>query len=204
MTDFLQQLNDSMADIVERVHSSLVQVHNGRGAGAGTIWHSEGLIVTNAHVVVGRHNLKVTLPNGDTYPANVLAYDEARDLAALAIEANDLPTIEPGDSRQLRPGQWVMSLGHPWGVTGALTSGIVIATGSELAEQPGAGREWIAASLHLRPGHSGGPMVDTSGRLVGINTMINGPDVGFAVPVHIVKAFLREKLGTQEREAALV
>jgi serine protease Do len=204
MTDFLQQLNDSMADIVERVHSSLVQVHNGRGAGAGTIWHPEGLIVTNAHVVIGRHDLKVTLPTGDTYPANVLAYDEARDLAGLAVEANDLPTIELGDSRQLRPGQWVMCLGHPWGVTGALTSGIVIGIGSDLPEQPGAGREWIAASLHLRPGHSGGPMVDTSGRLIGINTMINGPDVGFAVPVHVVKAFLREKIGTQEREAALV
>jgi serine protease Do len=204
MADFLQQLNDQMADLVERVRDSLVQVHNGRGAGAGTIWHPDGLIVTNAHVIVGRHDLNVTLRNGDTYPAKVIALDEARDLAALAIEANDLPTIEIGDSRQLRPGHWVMSLGHPWGVTGALTSGVIIGAGDNLPEQPHVGREWIAASLHLRPGHSGGPMVDTNGRLVGINTMINGPDVGFAVPVHVVKAFLREKIGAKERAAALV
>lgn len=203
MTNFLQQLNDEMSDIVDRVRGSLVHVHNGRGAGAGTIWHSDGLVITNAHVVAGRHNLKVTLPNGDTYGTQVIAYDEERDLAALAIEANDLPTIELGDSRQLRPGQWVMSLGHPWGVNGALTSGTVIALGKNLPEVPIAEREWIVAGLHLRPGHSGGPMVDTAGRLVGINTMINGPDVGFAVPVHVVKAFLRETIGTQERAAAL-
>ena len=203
MSSFLQQLNDNMAGVVERVHHSLVQIHNGHGAGAGTIWHPDGLIVTNAHVVAGRHELKVTLPNGDTYRAQVIAYDEGRDLAALAIEASDLPTIELGDSRQLHPGQWVMCLGHPWGVTGALTSGSIIAIGKNLPETPIAEREWIVAGLHLRPGHSGGPMVDSSGRLVGINTMINGPDVGFAVPVHVVKAFLREKIGTRERDAVV-
>lgn len=203
MSDFLQQLNDDMAAIVDRVRGSLVRVHNGQGAGAGTIWHPDGLVITNAHVIAGRHGLAVTLPNGESYAAKVLASDPERDLAALAIEASDLPTIDLGDSRQLRPGQWVMSLGHPWGVSGALTSGIVIATGRHLPEAPAAEREWIVAGLHLRPGHSGGPMVDSGGRLVGINTMINGPDVGFAIPVHLVKGFLRETIGTREREAEL-
>jgi serine protease Do len=202
MTDFLQQLNDDMADIVDRVRGSLVQVHNGPGAGAGTIWHPDGLIVTNAHVVAGHRELNVTLPNGETLPAKVIAQDSSRDLAALAVDATGLPTIELGDSRQLRPGQWVMALGHPWGVMGALTSGAVITTGTNLPEVPVPDREWIVAGLHLRPGHSGGPMVDTQGRLIGINTMINGPDVGFAVPVHVVKGFLKETIGSRDAAVA--
>jgi serine protease Do len=116
------------------------------------------------------------------------------DLAALSIEASGLPTIEPGDSRKLRPGEWVLALGHPWGVIGAATGGIVIGIGADLPEMPFAGREWLAVSLHMRPGHSGGPLIDTAGRLVGVNTMINGPDVGMAVPVHVIKKFLRRSL----------
>ncbi|MBZ0284472.1 MAG: S1C family serine protease [Anaerolineae bacterium] len=194
MSDLLQALNDSLADTIERVHHSLVQISNGRGAGAGTIWHSDGLIITNAHVVRGRNHLNVTLPDGRTLPAEVIAYDEARDLAALSIKVEDLPTIEIGDSRNLKAGQWVMAVGHPWGVQGAVTSGVVIGAGADLPEMQ-TGREWIALSLHMRPGHSGGPLVDSAGRLVGINTMITGPDVGFAIPVQTVKMFLKETIG---------
>lgn len=198
--NLLQQLNDTLADTVERVQSSLVQIVNGRGAGAGTIWHPDGLIVTNAHVVRGRHGLHVVLPDGQRLPAAVIAYDEPLDLAALSVEAAGLPTITLGDSRQVRPGQWVMAVGHPWGVIGAVTSGVVIGVGAQLPEvgQMQPGREWIALDLHMRPGHSGGPVVDSAGRLIGINTMITGPDVGFAIPVHVVKAFLKERLGTQK------
>jgi len=71
----------------------------------------------------------------------------------------------------------------------------VIGCGSELPEMPHAGREWVAVSAHLRPGHSGGPLLDARGRLVGINTMMAGPEVGLAVPVHVLKAFLRQAAG---------
>lgn len=198
MSDVLKALNDGLADTIDKVHASLVQISNGRGAGAGTIWHSDGLIITNAHVVRGHEHLKATLPDGRELPAEVIAYDEARDLAALAVKSDDLPTIEIGDSRTLKPGQWVMAVGHPWGVQGAVTSGVVIGVGAHLPEmqQMQPGREWIALSLHMRPGHSGGPLVDSSGRLVGINTMITGPDVGFAIPVQTVKDFLKETIGT--------
>jgi S1-C subfamily serine protease len=195
MNEVLQTLNNGLADVIDRVHQSLVHISNGRGAGAGTIWHSDGLVITNAHVIHGHHALNVTLPDGRTLPAQVIASNTELDLAALAVSANDLPTIEIGDSRTLKPGQWVMAVGHPWGIQGAVTSGVVIGAGANLPEmQPG--REWIALSLHMRPGHSGGPLVDSAGRLVGINTMITGPDVGFAIPVQVVKTFLKETIGS--------
>jgi serine protease Do len=209
MTSLLHQINEEIAAVVERARRGLVQVHHGTGNGAGTIWHPSGLIITNAHVVAGvdygqrigrvaRSALSVTLPDGRTLPAEVLALDADRDLAALSVMADDLPTIELGSSHPPRPGDWVLAVGHPWGVEGAVTGGIVIALGASAALQvQGAFQDWIAVSLHMRPGHSGGPLVDSEGRLVGINTMIAGPDVGFAVPLHAVKQFLKRDLAPQ-------
>jgi serine protease Do len=196
MSNLWQQLNGEMSTIVDNVRRSLVQITNGRGgAGAGTIWHADGLIITNHHVIAGRSSLKVTLPDGRALPARLLASDPDHDLAALSVGANNLPTITLGDSKQLQPGQWVLALGHPWGVLGAVTAGIVINIGLP-PEMPPSGGQFIQVDLPLRPGHSGGPLVDVQGRLVGINTMITGPSVGLAVPIHIVKIFLREALGS--------
>ncbi len=198
MNDMLRQWNEDMAHVVEQARRALVQIRNGRaGAGAGTIWHPDGLILTNAHVA-GRRGLQVTLPDGRSLPARVLAYDAQRDIAALAVEANELPVIELGDSRRLRPGQWLLAVGHPWGMAGAATAGVLAGSGRHLPEMPLSGRDWIAVSLHLRPGHSGGPLVDARGCLVGINTMMAGPDLGLAVPVHEVKAFLKKALGPRQ------
>ena len=158
----------------------------------------EGLILTNAHVV-GSPRIRVTLPDGRDLPAQVLADDTARDVAALKVDATDLPTISLGESRALQPGQIVLSMGHPWGGMGAVAAGTVIGVGAHLPELSNSGREWIVASLRLRPGHSGGPMFDSRGRLVGINTMITGPEVAAAVPVHEVKDFLQEALRSQQR-----
>lgn len=197
MVNVLQQLNDDLAEAVATVRRSLVQITNGRGgAGAGTVWHADGLIVTNAHVVTGHGHLNVTFENGETRPAQIIAIDEELDLAALAVDANDLPTVAVGDSRQLRAGQWVMSLGHPWGILNSVTGGVVISMGPTVGDmQSPSGRDWLAVSLHLRPGHSGGPLFDVEGQLVGVNTLMNGPEVGVAIPVHVVKAFLKDKLG---------
>lgn len=194
MSELLQQLNDSLAGIAETAHRSLVRVADGqRGNGAGVIVHSDGLVLTNAHVV-RRSPVKVILPDGRTVPARLLARDETYDLAALRMDEVDLPAIELGTSGQLRPGEWVLSVGHPWGIPGAATAGVVIGVGQDLPEMPGQVPELLAVSLHLRPGHSGGPMVDSKGRLIGINTMMAGPEVGLAVPVDTIKAFLREAL----------
>lgn len=184
-----------MGDVVDNARRSLVHVlSGGRGSGAGTIWHPDGLIITNAHVIRDQAP-RVSLPNGETLPAKILAHDSKLDVAALSVDATDLPTVELGDSRTLQPGQWVTALGHPWGVSGAATGGVVIGSGAGLPDMPEPDREWIAVSLHLRPGHSGGPLVDAQGRLIGINTMMVGLEVGLAVPVHVVKDFLRRELG---------
>ena len=198
MCSLLQQLNEELAGVVGRVRRSLVQVSDRRGgAGAGAIWHGDGLIVTNAHVVARGGPLDISLADGRQFPARLLALDVENDLAALAIQVSGLPTIEPGDSRSVQPGQWAMALGHPWGVRDAVTGGVVIGSGDDLIELQGmTGREWLAVSLHLRPGHSGGPLFDVAGRLIGVNTLMTGPDVGAAVPVDVVKRFLKRALGS--------
>lgn len=208
MSTLLQQINDDAASISDRVLDSLVQINNGqRGVGAGAVWQSNGLIITNAHVVLGRRgqvssSLSVTLRNGRDYPARVVAHDASRDLAALQIDASNLHAIEQGDSRHLQPGDLVFALGFPWGVKGGATSGVVIGSGSQLPELGDNTREWIAASLHLRPGHSGGPMVDSRGRVVGINTLMNGPEVGVAIPIHVAQKFVNEVAATQPQHTS--
>ena len=99
MSQLLRQLNNEMSAVVDDARRSLVQVRNGRsGAGAGTILHPDGLIITNAHVT-RRRSPEVTLWDGRKLPARLLAYDEDTDLAAIAVEAHDLPTIELGNGR---------------------------------------------------------------------------------------------------------
>ncbi len=203
MDSLLAQLNAELAGVVEKTRRSLVEVRSGsHGSGAGTVWHSNGLILTNAHVVADRGRrepLQVTLSDGRSLTANLLAVDLQRDLAALSVATNELPAIQLGDSQRLRAGQWVFALGNPWGLRGAVTAGIVIgdtAVGPRRASpsDPDAPGDWLAVSLHLRPGSSGGALVDESGRLVGINTMMTGPDVGVAVPVHVARQFLQEAI----------
>jgi len=198
MPTALSSLNTEMADIVESVRRSLVHIKSGnQGAGAGSIWHSDGLIVTNAHVVQDR-KLEVTLPDGRELPARVIAYDQNIDLAALSVNAEGLPTIDIGDSTLLEPGELVLAMGHPWGVAGAVSAGVVIGLEEHKGDWHSGDREWVVDNLPLRPGHSGGPMMDSRGRLIGINTMITGPEVAMAVPVHVVKRFLGDALDSEK------
>lgn len=193
----LQQLNQAMDQVVAAGRRSLVEVRTpGRGGGAGAIWHPDGLVLTNAHVATSPC-VQVVLADGSVRPGRVLARDATLDVAALVVDAARLSAVELGDSQRLRPGEWVLALGYPWGVPRAASAGVVIGAGRDLPELPVSDREWIAVSLPLRPGNSGGPLLDAQGRLVGINTMMVGPHVGMAVPVHLVKAFLRRELGSR-------
>jgi serine protease Do len=198
MSTIWQQINDAAAESVTKVRHSLVQILSDEGGiGAGTIWHSDGLVITNAHVASGRNEerkLRVMLQTGVSYPAQIIAIDAERDIAALAIDAHDLPTIAVGSSAELQAGQWLMASGHPWGILDALTAGVVIGTGEKLPEV-GDNKTWIALDMKMRPGHSGGPLFNESGEIVGINTMIRGPEVSFAVPVDEVKNFLKDRIG---------
>ena len=206
MTTLLPQLNSDLGALAELVRKSLVQVKAGRtGLGSGVVIADDGLVVTNAHVVSstkGRRpvkELRVVLPGGPVTVAKLLAKDDGLDVAVLKIEqlegnSPELHPIKLGDSRALRPGQWVMAVGHPWGVAGAAAAGIVIGTGPDLPEAPGNGRDWIAVDLALRPGHSGGPLVDHQGRLIGMSTMMAGLEVGMAVPAHVIGEFVASVL----------
>ena len=205
--DLLARFDADTHAVVARTLDALVRVRNGMGAGAGAVWHSDAdvahghsLILTNAHVV-GRHPPQVDLPDGRSFAATVVAADAGLDLAALRIDVAGLREIPLGDSRALRPGQWVLALGHPWGIAGGLTAGVVIGHGAALPEMPLSEREWIALSLRLRPGHSGGPVVDAAGRLVGLNAVMVGPEVGLAIPVHVAVAFLKRALHEQALSA---
>lgn len=196
-----EQLNERLGKLAAEARRSLVRITSGRGwqqgNGSGTVWHSDGLIVTNAHVVQ-RGALRVTLYDGRELAGKVIAADEQLDLAALSIEASGLPTVALGDSRRVRAGAWVTAIGFPYGIDGGLTSGVVIGSGANLPELPANGREWLALSLHLRPGHSGGMLLDAHGKLIGVNTMITSLEVGFAIPTHVVKRFLKARLGVTE------
>jgi S1-C subfamily serine protease len=194
MGNILQHINNAMTALVEGVRPGLVQISTGRGRGAGTIWHPNGLIVTNAHVLRDAP-LQITLVDGRTLPARVLATDAQADLAALAVAADGLPAIAHPAAWHLQPGHWVLALGHPWGLTGAVTAGMVIDVGAP-PELPRWRSALIQVGMHLRPGYSGGPLVDGHGCLVGINTMMAGPEVGLAIPLPAVATFLRRTLGT--------
>lgn len=197
MNSVLTQFSNGIATVGERVLAAVVQIRSGRaGAGTGVIWQGDGLIVTNAHVVsnqrVSQQALTVQLADGREFTPRVLALDPEADLAVLRIDAQALPTIELGSSQHLMPGELVFAFGFPWGVAGGATSGVVIGVGAQVGDMVSTRNEWVTASLHLRPGHSGGPMVDANGRLIGINTLMNGPDVGVAVPVDVAKRFVKE------------
>ena len=192
------ELKHNMAAIAEKARRGMVRIESrGHGAGAGTVWHSEGLILTNAHVAANK-NLLVRDNNGGRYPARVLASDRNLDLAALSISAIELPAIELGSSAAMRPGEIIFAMGFPWGIDGGLTAGVMIGLEAWWPVKRLPRREWLMASVHLRPGHSGGPMVDARGRLIGINTIMRGPDVGAAIPVETAARFLQASLAKRE------
>src|SRR5947209_3979896 len=117
-------LSAATAELAARLRASTVEVRSqGHGHGSGVIWRADGLIVTNHHVA--RHDqAEVVLSDGRTFQARVTARDPEHDLAALRVEATDLPAAPIGDSSTLRVGQLVLAMGHPLGITGALTVGI--------------------------------------------------------------------------------
>lgn len=169
------------SELAQLLQRSTVEIRSGRrGVGSGVIWSSDGAIVTNFHVV-GRASPNVRLSDGREFQAEIHRRHLGRDLALLRIEARDLPSATIGDSSRLRPGQIVVAAGNPLGVAGAITTGIIHATGE---------RQWIQADVRLAPGNSGGMLADARGHVIGINTMIYG-GLALAVPSNTAAAFAR-------------
>ncbi|CAA9589929.1 MAG: HtrA protease/chaperone protein [uncultured Thermomicrobiales bacterium] len=195
-------LAGELAALAERVRAGVVRITNGRGAGSGTIWHEDGLIVTNYHVVPGER-ARVTLTDGREFPGAVVSNLPERDLAVIRIEARGLPALPVGDSTALRVGEIVMAVGHPLGVPGAATLGIYSGTGPIEGQERGGRhfREAILADIELRPGNSGGPLVNARGETIGINAMVMGPRTALAVPsatvVRLIGGRARRILGVR-------
>jgi len=182
-------LSEELAAVAARLRRSTVLVRGrGRGAGSGVIWSSRGPIVTNAHVAQGPRS-SVGLSDGRSLEAVVTARDPYRDLAALAVDAQDLPAADAADSDGLRVGDLVLAVGNPLGMIGALATGIIHTTGAAGARNGPGGQRWIQADVRLAPGNSGGPLADARGRVIGINTMVAG-GLALAVPSNAVTEFL--------------
>jgi serine protease Do len=177
---------EGFGQIAERLRRSTVQISSGRrGQGSGIIVKSDGVIVTNAHVV-GDSNLEVRLWDGTSFPAHLDARNARRDLAVLRIPTANLPSVTLGNSEELRVGELVIAVGNPLGFMGAVTTGIVHAIG----RRPGLGpTKWVQADVQLAPGNSGGPLADARGNVVGVNTMV-AAGLGLAVPANAVARLL--------------
>ncbi|MBD2090341.1 trypsin-like peptidase domain-containing protein [Microcoleus sp. FACHB-1515] len=190
-TTLSNPINAAIAHLAENLRRSTVQVSTPNGEiGSGIIWRSNGLIITNAHVVSGASAI-VQLADGRSFAAQVTQPDDrpgrsrrrwGRDLAALQIEATDLPAAAIASSSNLRVGDLVFAVGHPHGQA-SVTMGIV----HTQSQQP-----WIQADIRLAPGNSGGPLPDAQGRVVGVNTMIV-QGLGFAIPSEAIETFLQNE-----------
>ena len=161
-----------------------------RGEGSGFILSADGYIMTNAHVVDGASQVTVKLTDRHEYTAKVVGSDRRSDVAVLKIDAKNLPTVRIGNPAKLRPGEWVIAIGSPFGFDNSVTAGIVSAKARSLPGEDGNYVPFIQTDVPVNPGNSGGPLFNLDGEVVGINSQIfsrTGGYMGlsFAIPIDI-------------------
>jgi serine protease Do len=176
---FADSLNLDLAEVAKDAREALVRVvSRGYGVGSGVIWDSSGVIVTNAHVVEDE-GVSVVTSAGDEMDARVVHRDAQADIAVLKVDAAGLSAAPVGEM--------VFALGYPWGISAAVTAGVVIGVGDQEEVYVGTkGRPWLTVNMRLRPGNSGGPVIDSRGRVVGISTVMAGSQIGLAVSSSVV------------------
>jgi len=208
--ELLDAYSRAVTSVVEKVGPAVVSVdvkwpgrarrwggapQEAEGAGSGLIVAPDGFVLTNAHVVEQASEITVNLTEGSTVPAQLVGHDAATDLAVLRAGASGLPAATLGNSDGLRVGQLVIAIGNPLGFQSTVSTGVISALGRSLRGQSGYLIEnVIQTDVALNPGNSGGPLVDSRGRVIGLNTAIirMAQGLSFAVPVNTAKWVMGE------------
>jgi S1-C subfamily serine protease len=194
-TALLEAYSRAVVRLVGQVGPSVVSVVVGRripgywgesvGAGSGVMVDSDGHILTNHHVVHGAERILVRAADGKAFPVKVVGSDPPTDTAVLQVEGEDLPFVGFGDSDALAVGQIVIAIGNPFGFQSTVSTGVLSAVGRAFRSQDGRLVENIIQhTAPMNPGNSGGPLVDTRGHIIGINTaiIVMAQGIGFAIP----------------------
>ncbi len=171
-----------------------------QGIGSGFIINNNGQILTNAHVVAGATKVTVTLKDGRTVDGKVKGIDRVTDVAVVEIAEKNLPSIQLGNSEQIKPGEWAIAIGNPLGLDNTVTAGIVSGTGRTGAEIGAADKRvnYIQTDAAINPGNSGGPLLNASGQVIGINTAIlrGARGLGFAIPINTAMRIANQLIAT--------
>ena len=161
-----------------------------RGTGSGFIISANGRLITNAHVVEGAQQVKVTLKDGQTFDGQVVGTDSITDVAVVKIDGENLPIATLGKTGNLTPGEWAIAIGNPLGLDNTVTVGIISALGRSSSEVgvPDKRVRFIQTDAAINPGNSGGPLLNAQGEVIGINTAIraDAQGLGFAIPIETV------------------
>jgi len=208
-TEALDAYSRVVVSVVDTVGPAVISITAGSrtpgghagGAGSGVIVTPDGYTLTNSHVVEGARRLEATLTDGRTTGAELIGDDPSSDLALVRLNDTGLPTATLGRSDTLRPGQLVVAIGNPFGFQSTVSAGVVSALGRSLRSRTGRLIDnIIQTDVALNPGNSGGPLVDSRGRVVGINTAIipMARGISFAIPIDTAKLVIPELL-TQGR-----
>lgn len=199
----LDAYSQAVIGVVKTVGPAVISVTtqreggSGGGMGSGFLITPDGFALTNSHVVHGRNKLKAITQEGDSLDATLVGEDPATDVALIRLAARDLPFAELGDSDTLQAGQLVIAMGNPLGFQSTVSTGVVSALGRSMRSQQGRLIENIVQhTAPLNPGNSGGPLLDSRGRVMGINTAIIAlaQGLGFAVPSSTARWVLTELL----------
>lgn len=183
----LDAFSQAVTGVVETLSPAVVSIQSksGRGGfGSGFLISSDGLAVTNCHVIQGQESLVAVTVDGDQIDAELIGQDPANDIAVLKLLASDMPVAVPGDSDDLKVGQLVVAIGSPLGLQSTVSTGVVSALGRSMRSQEGQLiDDIIQHSAPINPGNSGGPLVDSLNRVIGVNTAIIQftQGIGFAV-----------------------